>query len=67
MITPVNLLQSLAGDMGVYLSGGDIHMAKHHLNRTKVCSPLQKVARKGMAEKMRGDPLAHASLSSIHF
>jgi len=36
MIPLMNLLQSLSSHMGIYLSGRDIRVAKHHLDRTKI-------------------------------
>jgi len=41
VILLMNLLQSLSGHMGIYLSGGDIRMAKHHLDGAKIGSPFQ--------------------------
>ena len=67
MVTLMNLLQSLSGHMGIYLSAGDIRMAEHHLDRTKICSPLQKMAGKGVTKKMRRDPFTKTSSSRIIF
>ena len=53
--------------MRVNLSGGDIHMTKHHLDRAKVCPPFQKMACKGVAEKMGGNPFTNARPLTIGF
>jgi hypothetical protein len=67
MVTLMNLLQSLSGHMGIYLSAGDIRMAEHHLDRTKIRPPFQKMAGKGVAKKVGGDPLTKSSSSRIIF
>ena len=65
VITLMDLLEPLSGHMGVDLSCGDIRVPEHHLNRTEVCTSLQKVAGKGVAQKMRGDPFPNARPSAI--
>jgi hypothetical protein len=67
VVTLMNLLQSLSGHMGIYLSAGDIRMAEHHLDRAKIRPPFQKMAGKGVAKKVGGDPLTKSSLLSIIF
>ena len=49
----MNLLEPLAVDMGVYLGGGDVGMAEHHLDGTEVGPLFKKVGREGMAQHMR--------------
>ena len=61
----MNLLEPVARHMGIDLSGGDIRVAEHHLNRAKVGSPLKKVACKGVTEKMRSDPFPDSRLSAV--
>src|SRR4030043_896107 len=63
----MNLLQSFSCHMGIYLSRRDIDMAEHHLDRTKVRSPFQKMASKGVTEKMRGDPFPNPRPLTIGF
>jgi len=67
VIPLMNFLQSLPGHMGIDLSGRDIHMAEHHLYRTKVRSPFQKMAGKGVTKKMGGDPLSKPRSPRILF
>ncbi len=51
--------------MGIDLSRGDIHVAEHHLDRTKVGPPFQQMTGKGVAKKVRRNFLAKAGLSRI--
>jgi hypothetical protein len=51
--------------MGIYLSGGDIHVAKHHLDRTEIRSSFQEMTPEGMAEEVRGDSFPNTCLSAI--
>src|SRR4030043_185920 len=67
MITLVNLLQSLSCDMGIYLSGGNIHVTKHHLNRTEIRPPFQKMACEGVTEKMGGNSFPNTRPPTIGF
>jgi len=63
----VQLFEMFSGDMGVDLSGSDIGMAQHHLDRPQVCPPFQKVRGKGMSQgvgrKRFGDPSALCIIS----
>ena len=52
----MHLDQVLAVDVGVDLSGGDIHVTQHRLNGSKVGPVLQQVGCKGVAQHMRGEP-----------
>lgn len=60
VILLVDLFQSLSGHVGIDLSRGDIHVAEHHLDRTKISPPFQEMAGEGVAKKVRGNPLTKA-------
>ena len=53
--------------MGVDLGRGNIHVAKHHLDRTEICPSLQKMAGKGVAEKMGENSFSNACSPPIGF
>jgi len=53
--------------MGIDLRGRDIRVAQHHLDGSKVRTPLKKMACERMPKKMGGDPLAKASPPAIYF
>jgi hypothetical protein len=50
-----HLRQSLLGDMGVDLSGGDVGMAEQGLNHAQIGAAIQKVRGEGVAKDMRTD------------
>ncbi len=49
----VNSHQFLDGQMGVFLSRGEILMAKQFLNATQVSPVIQQVSGKGVTKKVR--------------
>ena len=65
MITLVNLFQSFPRDMRIDLSRGDIHVAKHHLDRTEICPSFQKMTCEGVTEKMGGDSFSNTCPPTI--
>ena len=55
MVLLMNLFQTLAGDMGIDLGGGNIGMAQHDLHGPEIGAMFQEMAGKGMAQGMRCD------------
>jgi hypothetical protein len=45
----VDFDQPFLGYMGVYLSGGNVNMPQHHLDRPQVGTAFQQMAGKGVA------------------
>jgi hypothetical protein len=65
MVSLMNFLQPLSGHVSVNLGGRNIHMAKHHLDRSKIRTPFQQMACEGVAQEVRSDPLPDASFLAI--
>ncbi len=65
MILLMNLFQSLPADMSVDLGCRDIHMAEHHLDRTQIGPPFQKMTREGVTKKVGSNLLAKAGLPRV--
>ena len=51
--------------MGVNLGRRNIHMAKHHLDRSKIRTPFQQMTGEGMAQEVRRDSLPDPRLQAI--
>src|SRR5207248_2995097 len=52
----IQLPTALVGYVGIELRRGEIGVPEHFLNRSQVCSSLEKVCGKRMAEQVRMDP-----------
>ena len=50
--TRMHYFELLPCDVGVYLSGCDIHMSQHHLDGSQICAAFEQVGRKGMSQAM---------------
>ena len=48
----MNIFQSVLIYMGIYLGGGDVGMAKHHLYCTQVSPVAEHMGGKGVPEHM---------------
>ncbi len=46
--------------MGIYLGGGNIGMAEHHLNGPEIRTPGKKMGGKGVPEHVRTDCMVDA-------
>jgi hypothetical protein len=53
----MDALQSGLIDMGVYLGGGDVRMAEHHLYGAKVGAVAEEMGGEGVADHVGGDIL----------
>ena len=58
MRPPVDLFQFLHAHVRVHLGGGEARVAEQLLHRPDVGAPVQEMRGKGMAERVRGHPLA---------
>jgi len=65
MIALVDFFQPGAVHMGVDLSGRDICVTQHGLDRTKIGPALKQVSCEGMAEAVRRDPFFDAGGAGI--
>ena len=63
----IDFPQMLAADMRIYLSGGDLAVSEHELNRPKIGPPLQQVGGKRVPENMRAYLIFQTRLPSIPF
>lgn len=55
VIFVINFPQMLSADMRINLSGGDLAVPEHELDRPKIGSPLQKMGGKRVAENVGAD------------
>ena len=53
----IQLATALVGYVGIELGRGEIGMAEHFLNRSQICSSLEEVRSKRVAEQMGVDPV----------
>ena len=67
MILRVDGLQPLLGDMGIDLGGTYINMTQHHLYRSEICTPFQKMSGEGVSKGVWGDFVGKPGLYSISF
>ncbi len=51
----MDILESILVNVGVDLGGGDVCMAKHELDSTKISTMSEKVGGEGVAQHVRGD------------
>ncbi len=51
--------------MGVDLGRRDIHVAEHHLDRSKISPSFQKMTGEGVTQKVGGDPLKKTGPAGI--
>lgn len=65
MISPVGFSEVFMGDQGVDLGCGNIRMAQHGLNGTKIRPPFQQMSGKGMPQGMGRNFFQNACLSAI--
>ena len=60
----VELAQALLMNVGIDLSGRNVGVAEHHLNRAKICAVLQKMGREAMPQHV-GRNLANADSLAV--
>jgi hypothetical protein len=53
MMLIIKVTQALIGDMGVYLGCRDITVSEQHLYDPQICTVVQQMCRKGMAQGVR--------------
>lgn len=59
MKLPMDVTQTVAGDMGVNFRGADVRVAEQFLDHAQVCAMLQQVRGKAMAQHVWRDVARH--------
>ena len=59
VVPVVNLAQTLAQNVRVYLRGGNVGVAEHHLQAAQVGAALEQVRGETVAQHVRREPLAY--------
>lgn len=61
----MHLLEVFAGNVRIYLCGGNVNMPEHHLDGSEIGTAFQEVAGKGMPQRMGGDVFGNTGFEGI--